>query len=174
MYTDIVCLLEHQDIEHEATVAQQLSRFPHKLNKPIFGRLIRKITTYALYKLENELACSRRLDFPLICDGLFTQSMRLPCGHVMKQRATTGRPIELQEIHRHWYFKPLEAPALAYETIVMELLLQNPMPARTQGQPRGRGLSTQDQNQPEGTSSRGRGRSITSTQREPSDFELAV
>ncbi len=172
MHSHIVRLLDHQLNEHEATATQQLSRIPHKLNKPIFGLLVGKITTHALYKLENELARSCQSDFPSACDGLFTWSMGLPCGHVLRHRANNGRPLELRDIHRHWWFKPLEAPFLAYETIVMEPQLHNPLPVRTRGRPRGGSLSTQ--NQVASSSSRGRGKGITSTRREPLEFEVTA
>lgn len=124
-------------------VAKQQSRISHDINLPIFSALVGKVSTYALHKMANELARSRKSDFPRICTGTFTRTMGMPCGHLLHQRAESRLLINLNEVHRHWYFSPQDSQSS--ETPVL-----NPIPVET---------------------GRGRPRNVTSTRRNPSEFE---
>ena len=143
-------MIQHQHAEYQGQVAKQRSRIPHTINTPIFAILIGEISTYALHKLADELARSRKSDFNRTCTGTFTRIMGLPCAHTLSQRAQSNKPLQLHDIHRHWFFSPRTVEHLTSPLLDPRLL--NPLPIQPRGRPQ----------------------QITSTRRNPSEFETVA
>ncbi len=118
-------------------MARQLSRVGLHVNTPFYALLIGKVTTFALNKLSDELARSRRDDFPRVCTGTFTRSMGLPCAHTLRQLHAEGNQIPLSAIHRHWVYLPDSRPVV--DQVIRQQLLWNPL--QSSGNAEGRSKS---------------------------------
>ena len=52
----------------------------------------------------------------------------------------SGQSILLEIVHRHWFFDPQQAPS--HLPVVLDPRIQNPLPVRTRGRPRGGATGT--------------------------------
>jgi hypothetical protein len=148
-------LLQNQHQEHHAALESARQRIPHDVNIPLFLELIGKITPFALRKI---LGQHQRLStLPLVqCTNEFTQSMGLPCAHILLDRQYQNDKIHLHDIHPHWYFVRPD-PSTPSTQVQPGSLIQEPLVAK----PKGRPVGSKNKNQP-----------LSSTRREPSSFEL--
>lgn len=189
--------IENQHKNISSMISSEQLRIPHDLRLPIFSRLVNKISHFALKKMRNEFDKVSRATqtSPLpACTGTFRTTMGLPCAHMIQQRLEEKAALTLQDVHPHWWIVGREEPvplvqvregeeelmqqkwdnlgaqigslpvsqrgALLQnfsETIQAQIRgIQNPVVGkRTKGRPRGAG-----------------NRTTSSTQREPSQFEI--
>jgi hypothetical protein len=110
-----VGLIKGQYKCHANHITQQLATVPHYINMAYFALLIGKVESYALNKLGNEPAQSRRAEFAQHCTATLTMSMRLPCAHQLRYLYAWNQPLQPGLIHRHWFYLP---DAFLYPAIV--------------------------------------------------------
>ena len=121
-------------------MAKQRFRVPHHVNNPLFAPLIGKLSTYALNKLHEQLLISRQRGFITTCNDAYTRVMGLPCAHDLRKLTESGQSVLPEHVYRHWYFDPQQAPTLL--PVVLGPQIQNPLPTRTGGRPRGGATGT--------------------------------
>ena len=156
-------------------------RLPQELRLPIFRDLISFITPFALRKIFQEY--KKLTTNPTVlprCSQSYSIKSGLPCKHTIQERIfKPPGVIKLEDVHPHWRFiKPTitlmnppepddpdnavsgNANAVSNDAIDPLLLVQNPPICKSKGRPVG-ALNRPRREAPD-----------TSTQREPSGFEL--
>jgi hypothetical protein len=64
------------------------------------------MTSYALNKLLDELAQPCCPDFPKNYRGIFMKLMWLTCAHKIQQCFLAHMPLQLSQVHCHWFYLP--------------------------------------------------------------------
>lgn len=163
MVGNLQLLLTAQYAAHFTAVAQAAIRIPHEAKIPVFQYLRPLITPYALRKILKHYRVMSDLSQMPPCTGIFTQTLGLPCAHLIRHAIDSKCPLEASSVHSHWHLKSLENPSapLQYNA---ELFIQDPPIARPKGKPAN----------PRPSRAKRSGQPANSTQREPSEFERVL
>ena len=145
-------MLANQHTEHRAALASARNRTPQCFLVPVLQPLVGHITPYALWRVREQLQI---LDCPSLhhkCSRTHLDSLGLPCYHNIQERVSQNKVLYLHDFHQRWFFIPPEGP-----TQLPSCPILNPAIVSTRGRPQG-SLNH---------------RPKSSTQRDPSQFELA-
>ena len=150
--TSLALMLENQHTEHRAAIASARNRTPQCFLVPVLQPLVGHITPYALWHVQEQLQILNRPSLHHKCSRTHLDSLGLLCYHTIQEQALQNKVLYLHDFHQRWFFIPPEGP-----TQLPPCPILNPAIVSTRGRPQG-SLNH---------------RSKSSTQRDPSQFELA-
>lgn len=76
-------------------------------SKPLYQPILRKATRSAFTLIERQRCLPLQDDETELarrqCTGVFTKTIGLPCGHVLRAKEAAKEAIQLHDLHRHWH-----------------------------------------------------------------------
>jgi hypothetical protein len=151
---------QHQNILN--SMAQEKNKVKHALHKAYFNIIQSLVYDRALHLILIQCAKLHKAKEenthlrPCICT--IKQSMGLPCFHTIHQRFLRGGYILLEDIHPFWWYKRLERGTSFAISVQNYRLVLNPAVVRGKGRPKG-------------SKNKAKNHGVTSTRRDPSQFE---
>ncbi|EAQ84561.1 hypothetical protein CHGG_08575 [Chaetomium globosum CBS 148.51] len=137
----------------------------------IYSYIRGQISTYALHLLATEVAKLPAKDAPGgegdICTCSLPAIHGLPCRHTLYKHLTGDGPVELKQIHKHWWsYRPVTDGEEQQIVNVVPNIPVEPVKVKGKGRPAGTIASV--------PASKKKGEGITGTKRLPSAFEYEL
>lgn len=162
-----LCLFwKNQRSNLDVDVAQGSNKVRTDLNSVVYNWIRGQISPFALGLLAQEVAALPTGNVPLLdstCTCSLPTTHGLPCRHSLHKHITDDKPLELKQIHLHWWLYRATT-SKEYDQVagsVFDIPL-NPLKVKGKGRPVG------------AIASRKKGEGINSTKRELSCFEYEL